>query len=660
MGPKTVNKVKDSEICGDFVGRDKIINIIIFKDSEREFIVTHNANIKPVSYFTGRETELQELRQRIEEGRKSVMISGMGGIGKTHICRKLFKEYIDKHVKNHDNTFKHIGYIEYGGDMDSSLQNCLKFKQQDDPKQNQEAAWMELETLAAGGQLLLFVDNVNKTMGEDPSLQKLKSIPGVIILTSRQASFSDEFESYQIGFLGMEQCKNIYEKVRFGNSGKKVGLEEDQDLEYIIESLAGRHTITVELLAHLACIKLWTVKELLEELEKKGFRLEFHKGGEIVNIQKSYEMLYDLSKLTDAEKNILEAFSVFPYISLAAKMCNEWLLEDAGVSEDDDILIGLYQKGWLQFDMEQESYGMHPVFAQFIYEKYKPHIKKHLGLIEKCQERLKIPESGSILECQKYIPFAENIIKKVNMGKKLEAAVFMSFLGQLLSVIGEYEKAEITYKKALRICKPIKNINDRVICYNKLAEIYILQKNLEKANEMCTKALFSQIFMLRKDDYNIATSMHNLAKVNVSQNQYKIAEVLYNKCLKILIQLFGEEYSDTAVCFCDLAELYKIKKEYEKAEILYKKGLVILEKIGKEHPTTAALYNNLAEIYLQKGDYKKALVYLFKAYNILLCKYGLEHKGTKQCYQNMKMTYLAQKSKGNFEQWLKNMSKNKL
>jgi len=51
--------------------------------------------------------------------------------------------------------------------------------------------------------------------------------------------------------------------------------------------------------------------------------------------------------LCSSQQNILEAFSVFPYISLAAEICNEWLLTDAGVGEDDDILIGLYQKGWV-------------------------------------------------------------------------------------------------------------------------------------------------------------------------------------------------------------------------------------------------------------------------------------------------------------------------
>ncbi|MCX4380040.1 MAG: hypothetical protein OSJ61_28470, partial [Lachnospiraceae bacterium] len=127
------------------------------------------------------------------------------------------------------------------------------------------------------------------------------------------------------------------------------------------------------------------MKKLRKELEEKGFRLAFHKNGNIVNIQESYEKLYNLSNLTKAEQNIMEAFSIFPYIPLEAEICNQWLLSDAGASEEDDILMGLYEKGWLQFDMVQESYVLHPVFAQFIFDRCKPKEENHCGLIEGCQ-----------------------------------------------------------------------------------------------------------------------------------------------------------------------------------------------------------------------------------------------------------------------------------
>lgn len=527
------NRNRDCEFNGPYAGRDMYITM--YQDSEREFVVTHNADIKPVSYFTGRETELEELRHRIEEGRKSVLVSGMGGIGKTHICRKLFEEYTNKHAKGENIPFCHIGYIEYAGGMSRSLMRCLKYQQQENPAQNQEAAWQELEHLAADGKLLLFVDNVDKPVNADPGLQRLKGIPGAVILTSRQASFSDEFEPYPIGFLDMEQCKEIYEKIRFKGSKRKVRLKEEQDLKYVIEDLAGRHTITVELLAHLAGTKIWTVKRLRKKLEQKGFCLTFHKNGELVNIQESYEVLYDLSELTEAEQNILEAFSVFPYIPLEAKTCNEWLLADAGVSEEDDVLAGLYRKGWLQFDTEKENYSLHPVFARFIYVMCKPKMKKHYKLLKTLQKSIEMLEGESVfssnnirfcniianivnnmkwgkdwktnkiirlflkivnkinlrrekeLQSMKYIEEYISNNKKISDDKLLDVVHGFDYLGYKLESDENYELAESCYRSSLEILQKMQEMDyweidwEIAIIYSKIGVTFLMRDNYEEA-----------------------------------------------------------------------------------------------------------------------------------------------------------------------------------
>ena len=519
MKEEVLNKNKGCEFHGNYIGRDQITtNIIMFQDNEREFVVTHNANIKPVSYFTGRETELQDLRKRVEEGRKSVLLSGMGGIGKTHICRKLFEEYYNMYDNHQSVPFQHIGYIEYDENMDNSLKNCLKFKEQEDPKHNQTAAWRELEHLASNGKFLLFVDNMNVSIGEDPSLKRLMSIPGAIVLTSRRRVLSKEFEPYHIGFLSTKQCREIYEKIRFENNDVGVAEEELPDLKYIIDTLAARHTITVEFLAHLAWTKNWTVQKLRNELERNGFQLEYiDEEDKLINIQKAYETLYDMSVLTVAEKNILEAFSIFPYIPLDAKICNQWLLADAGASEGDDTLNMLYRKGWLQFDAEWSSYALHPVFAQFIYEKCKPKWEDHSGLIESCQKSLKIPKNGSILECRNYIPYAENMIEKLGIGKIWGKISFISAVAYLEYHVAEYKKAEALYEKDLKIRERVQG----------------------------------------EEHPDTATNYYNLARVYECRGEYKKAEELHEKSLQIREKVQGEEHPDTAMSYDILARVYE-------------------------------------------------------------------------------------------------------
>ena len=642
MGPEVANKNKDSVFYGPYAGRD--LYITMFQDNEREFVVTHNANIKPVSYFTGRETELQDLRQRIEDGRKSVLVSGMGGIGKTHICRKLFEEYLKKHAQDEKVPFQHISYIEYSGDMDGSLQNCLKFKKQESAEQNREAAWKELEYLASDGRLLLFVDNVDKSMRDDLGLQRLKSIPGAIVLTSRQTSFGDEFEPYRINFLSIEQCKVIYNKIMlFVNHGRTVKSEEDQDLEYVIDKLAGRHTITVEFLAHLACTKHWDVKKLRDELEQKGFKLEFHNtSGELINIQQTYEVFYDLSMLTEAEQNILEAFSVFPYIPLAFEICNQWLLADAGVCKDDDILARLYQNGWLQFDKEQAGYSMHPVFAQFIYERNKPSVEMHLGLLESCKKHFDIPENGSVLEYQRLIPFAESMIKKLDMKEYSEQFHFITTIADLLLYIAEYGKAKKLYEKSLLISEVVfgeEHLNTAT-SYNNLAGVYRSLGEYEEAEKLWRKSLQINQRVLGEEHPYTATSYNNLAGLYESQGKHPEAKILYEKSLRIRIRILGENHLDTAASYNNLAGVYNSLGNYEKAKELYKKSLQVNENVlGENHPDTATNYNNLAVIYDSQGEYKKAKELHERSLGIRERVLGENHPDTAISYNNLSIVY---------------------
>ncbi len=626
MGTEVINKNRNCVFNGPYAGCD--LYITMFQDNEREFVVTHNVNIKPISYFTGREIELQDLRRRIEEGRKSVLISGMGGIGKTHICRKLFEEYLKKHADAVNEPFRHIGYIEYDGDMGSSLQNCLKFRQQDEAKRNQEAAWRELEYLASDGKLLLFVDNVDKPITADPGLQKLRSIPGAIVLTSWQVLFGNEFEPYPIGFLDVEQCLEIYEKIRFAGSRRKVRAEEYPELIYIIEKLAGRHTITVEYLAHLARTKLWTAERLRDELEEKGFCLEFHKDGELVNIQESYEKLYDLSELTEAEQNILEAFSVFPYIPLAAETCNEWLLADARAEEDDDILMGLCQKGWIQFEPEQESYAMHPVFAQFIFGKCRPDIEHHSGLIEGCQRFLSMWDKGMTMECKKYIPFAENILEKMEMKRSEKQPQFMESLADLFLHVGQYQEAVSLYGKLLEVHRERggENLMDVAEIYHRMAYAYWFWDEYEKAEEWFGKSL---CIYERKwgDQYeSIANICSNLAGVYVDEGEYGKAEEWYEKSLSICERFLGEEHQSTVTVMNNLTVLYRRQGNYGKAEELYGKKLrACAERLGENHAATALYCFNLAGMYVEQGEYGRAEELYEKSLKICKMLYGENH-----------------------------------
>lgn len=585
---------------------ENLNSLTVLTEEERKFVVTNNLDIRPSQYFTGRKNQLKKLRKIIEKKRNAVLVSGMGGIGKTHFCKKLFCDYYAEHANHGDGPFKHIGYIEYDGSMDSSLQNCLLYKKQEKPEADRKAAWLELEDLMLEGKTLVIIDNVNKSMEEDTGLKRLNNIPGVIVITSRESSFSNSFELYKLDFLEWEQCRKLYDKILFKNGMPKVKPEEIEDLKYIIADLAGCHTLTVEMLAHLVKVKHWHVHKLRSELEKRGFQLEYRDAkGKIVNLQSSYEVLYDLSGLTAAEQNVLEAFSVFPYIPLKDEICSQWMISDAGVREEDDIFYGLYQKGWLQFDMGQEGYMLHPVFAAFIYEKCKPRSADHCGLLKACQCSLKIPDDGSVLECQKYIPFAENVIEKLEMEEGTDLCSFLFTFAVLLKNAAVFKKAEQLYHRILEINKNIFGMDtpETADSYDDLAEVLSKQGKYKKAEELYRNSLqIREELSDKKNELDIAKSYNNLARMYSKREDYKKAEELYQKCLEIRERCLEADNLDKARTYNNLAYIYARRGANEKAEELYKKCLQVREKkLGKEDLNTVKSYNNLARTYTRKG-----------------------------------------------------------
>ena len=378
-------------------------------------------------------------------------------------------------------------------------------------------------------------------------------------------------------------------------------------------------------------------------------------------------MLYDLSGLTDAEQSIMETFSVFPYIPLSAETCNEWLLADAGVDADADIFIGLYEKGWLQFDIERESYALHPVFAQFIYGKCKPEQKKHQGLIKACQKTLEIPENGYALECQKYIPFAEGIIVKLNM-RKMKRADFIFSLAYLFQYIGNYKQADQYYKEILKIHEDEymfpyvekysweerwrkgfsgdmwdeKHLKLAAV-YNNLGGIYVKQRNYKEAEKVLEKGLIIRESILGENHSETASSYNVLGGLYMAQGEYKKAEKFFEKGLMVRKNILKENHPDIANSYNNLGAIYERQKQYEKAEEFYKKGLAIRKYILKEnHPDIANSYNNLGGLFRKQGKLEKAEKFLGISLEIERSMLGERHINTINSQSNLLDVYVEQ------------------
>ena len=58
-------------------------------------IVTQTRPLRPSDFFRGRDGKLEEIKRLLTGNAKLMLLNGMGGIGKTEFCRKLFYECIN-------------------------------------------------------------------------------------------------------------------------------------------------------------------------------------------------------------------------------------------------------------------------------------------------------------------------------------------------------------------------------------------------------------------------------------------------------------------------------------------------------------------------------------------------------------------------------------
>lgn len=201
-------------------------------------------------------------------------------------------------VELYKNDNQKVGYFEYELSMDDTICNATEFEKTGDRNIDFQKAKRILEDYANYYELIIFIDNVPTERYNE--LQQLNSIKGKIIITSRQ----NEYENYDTVFIdkmSVEECIEIFKK--------ESGLYSDShELEYIVNTLIGRHTLTVRLLAKIAKKKQWTIDQLKNKLLEVGFKINYKDSGETTNILTEYEKLYSISDLNKCQQNILEGF----------------------------------------------------------------------------------------------------------------------------------------------------------------------------------------------------------------------------------------------------------------------------------------------------------------------------------------------------------------
>lgn len=504
--------------------KEEIIDAINRKNVFNNKIITTSSPSGTSTEFSGRENDIDDIKKEAKT-KKVVLMNGIGGIGKTEICRHLFWYYCDNAVDGEEN----IGWINYHDSLESSLFGNFKNIESDNPASYKKEVKNYIDNL--GNKLLLFVDNANDI--SDRETAELSKFACRIIMTSRKNRVTS-FHPFEVKKLSPEKCLEIYQKYSKDNSRESV--------EYIekILILSDYHTQTVELLAKTQKSSDLTAEELHKMLIDNGFSLagisetvDGRHGNDVTNeiFIEHLAKIFDITTITPDEK-LLEALRLFSLLApnepIRKRVLKNWFSLD-NLNPVNELIA----KGWLKEDANNEI-SIHPVISEVVRYKYPAEFEFAQELVNKIIDELKGSyEKGSgISVWNKLITHSVAVAKSFNKSEHEDYATLLNNIGGVYRAMGDYNKALEFYEKAL-------NIREKV---------------------------------LGTEHRDTAGSYNNISGVYFNMEKYDKALEYLHKAEKISENILGNEHPDTQNIYYGLAIVYMKNGDEEKAYEYYIKG----------------------------------------------------------------------------------------
>ena len=578
--------------------------------------LTKLATRRPVSYFSGREKMIKDIKKLIVDTSEVVLISGMGGMGKTEVCKNIFYDVYKYGLYN----IESVAWI----DFDSNLKHSFfgQFREIRGITDEDEYFNSVLYYLSGlGDKLLLFIDNVEDNVSDEDK-EALTRFANRVVFTSRFKDFYG-IEPIKIDNLTEDECLNIYISIL---RKEKIIVNEnnEKNIKEIIK-LADYHTLTITFLAKIQAASPLDTEKLLSKLIKEGFDL---KGLDRINFKdqndyliKHLSTVFKITNFNNEEIKILKLLSLFPAMNIKKEDAKEFFKQ-----KDLENLNNLYKKGWI--DRSGEGFAIHTVLASVVKYRYRI-IYREVKHLVKCIAtklyfhednlflRLILHEDDLLTSKIKYLTFPDYIFKNFNR-EKFRAVIpflpFKSFFVSMSFIRGDLDLA-ILFSNAGVLYREIGNYDIALKFFLSSLEI---RKLLTRGDLTTLVYRYMMSFYSKEVDYTNETLHRYIGSVYSKKGNYDEALMHYHEAFLINKEIMGEENNIfNTYIYDDIGHVYCEEGKYFDALYNYLESLCIREKLlEKENSSIAISYNNIGHVLCCMEDYKGGLEYLFKALEI--------------------------------------------
>ena len=579
----------------------------------------------------GRTKDLENLRKRLADQQRVVVVNGIGGIGKT----TLAEAYVFQYHKD----YEHIIWITHEADKisDDFLQNQdllrnLKLDINSIPPQQIYGEIMNCLRNLSPTPNLLIIDNTVPSI--EPFLKDFPTPPNWhLLLTSREKIAG--VSQMNLSYLNPTEAKALFKK-------HCLSIRDEGFIEGLTASVE-YHTLAIELLAKTAQVQMLTPEQLINAIPSNveaDIKTKHSDQEKIERITSYLVSIFDLSELSPEEIWMLKQFTCLPFEFHYFEKLKEIINPDGDkLKVFAKILTSLAKKGWLLRDEKYNRFRMHRIIQTVVLERENIGVKDIQSLLDFINGKLYLDQTkDNPVDKFPWIPFGSAIEDVFKNSEEEDIANLQNYLAFAFKYLGDYEEAKLLMEKAVKSFE--KNFGqdhyNTSVSYSYLGIVLKDLGDYEGARILLEKAVKSFEKRYGQDHDETATSYSNLATVLKGLGDYEGAKTLMEKAVKSSEKTFGESHPRTALNYSNLATVLKGLGDYEGAKTLLEKAVKSAKKtFGEFHPTTAGRYSNLATVLKDLGDYEGAKTLLEKAAKSDEKTFGESHPTTAGRYWNM-------------------------
>ena len=360
-----------SEIIGQMIQSQMVtLNEATIEDAPQDLIISTTRPLQPSKFFMGREKEIEKITQSIKGIAKTVALTGMGGIGKTEICRNVFHMAINGEIEG----VTQVAWLPYQNSLKETIFNKL-IPVNDKGLQDIDSYYKEALEYCDNEKILIIIDNANEMDSyEEVSLLKGKC---KIIINSRKGIDYQRIAPIYIDGIGLENCIELYLKHFYADSPQKGEDYTDKVLAYtqkIVEK-THKHTLAVELLAKTHRYSMESFETFYNRVDDTGFSLTdilvnyTHNPEELKDtdeyeraFNQQFAKIFAISGLEERLVHILAKLALLKHTVIRIESLNKWLKDNLTMDDIDN----LNRRGWIsKGDIGEDERGiqMHPIIA---------------------------------------------------------------------------------------------------------------------------------------------------------------------------------------------------------------------------------------------------------------------------------------------------------